>query len=54
VTLAPKASDNTRRLALIGPCRMGWHEGVHKAIEAHFPGATRPAAASADRTGDDK
>jgi nucleoside-diphosphate-sugar epimerase len=33
------ASDNTRRLELIGPCRVGWKEGMRAAIAAHYPGA---------------
>jgi nucleoside-diphosphate-sugar epimerase len=41
VTLAPKASDNTRRRSLIGPCQVTWHDGVARAIEAHFPGAVK-------------
>jgi UDP-glucuronate 4-epimerase len=40
ITLAPKASDNNRRITLIGPCGTRWREGVRRAIEAHFPGAT--------------
>ncbi|WP_432198184.1 NAD-dependent epimerase/dehydratase family protein [Streptomyces sp. bgisy027] len=33
------ASDNTRRRSLIGDCRVGWAEGMRRAIEAHFPNA---------------
>ncbi|KKD06681.1 hypothetical protein TN53_17670 [Streptomyces sp. WM6386] len=33
------ASDNTRRRSLIGDCRVGWEEGMRRAIEAHYPDA---------------
>jgi nucleoside-diphosphate-sugar epimerase len=32
-------SDNGRRHALLGPCRVGWREGMPAAVEAHFVGA---------------
>jgi UDP-glucuronate 4-epimerase len=40
-TLTPKASDNTRRLALVGPCEVDWQDGLPRALEAHFPDALK-------------
>jgi nucleoside-diphosphate-sugar epimerase len=35
------AFDNTRRIALIGRCDVGWRDGVRRTIAAHFPDAIR-------------
>jgi hypothetical protein len=43
VTRNPFVSDNTHRLALIGPCEVEWHEGIRRTVEAHFPGAVKAA-----------
>lgn len=40
-TLRPKASNNDRRRALIGDCRVSWRSGIRRSIEAHFPDAVR-------------
>lgn len=31
------ASDNTRRMELIGPCRVGWREGLRRVFEERYP-----------------
>jgi nucleoside-diphosphate-sugar epimerase len=31
------ASDNTRRIALVGRCRVGWREGMRRMYEARYP-----------------
>jgi UDP-glucuronate 4-epimerase len=35
------ASDNTRRMELIGRCEVHWRDGVTRTIEAHFPGSVK-------------
>jgi nucleoside-diphosphate-sugar epimerase len=40
------ASDNARRLELIGPCSVHWREGMLRAVEAHFPQGAEAAAAA--------
>jgi len=37
VTASPSAADNSRRMRLVGPCRVGWREGIRSSIKAHFP-----------------
>ena len=32
-------SDNTRRLELLGPCRVAWQDGIRRALDAFYPGA---------------
>ena len=31
------AFDNSKRRALIGDCRVGWREGIHRTLQTHFP-----------------
>lgn len=38
---ATSAFDNTRRAALIGPCYVGWRDGIRATLEAHFPDLVR-------------
>ncbi|WP_046468447.1 NAD-dependent epimerase/dehydratase family protein [Allosalinactinospora lopnorensis] len=38
------AFDNTRRQTFIGGCTVDWRTGLRRTLEAHFPGATAPAA----------
>lgn len=44
-------TDNTRRRELIGDCRVGWRNGVARALEAHFP---RETPFTGDSGGDDR
>jgi UDP-glucuronate 4-epimerase len=37
-------SDNSRRRALLGDCRVQWEEGMARAVLAHFPGAFQGVA----------
>ncbi len=34
---SPAVTDNTLRRQLVGDCRVGWREGVARALEAHAP-----------------
>jgi nucleoside-diphosphate-sugar epimerase len=36
-------ADTTLRLGITGPCRIGWHEGMRRTIEARHPEVARPA-----------
>ncbi|MFC0105623.1 NAD-dependent epimerase/dehydratase family protein [Kibdelosporangium aridum] len=31
------AFDNTKRTALIGPCEVGWRDGLRRTLQSHFP-----------------
>lgn len=48
--------DATKRLALTGPCRVGWREGMRRTFEARYPGgvtaATKPATGAAHAMGE--
>jgi UDP-glucuronate 4-epimerase len=39
----PFASDNVRRLGLIGRCEVPWRDAVERTVAAHFPGAFQTA-----------
>jgi nucleoside-diphosphate-sugar epimerase len=41
------ASDNTRRKALIGPCRVAWRDGMRNMYEARYPGGKASGALAA-------
>jgi UDP-glucuronate 4-epimerase len=41
VNFVSHAYDNTRRDKLIGECKIGWKEGIRKALEARFPGSVK-------------
>lgn len=41
---ATSAFDNTRRTALIGPCQVGWRDGIRATLQALFPDLVRQAA----------
>lgn len=38
---SPGLTDDTLRRKLIGDCRIGWREGVRRALGAHFPESMR-------------
>ena len=38
VTAYPRATDNTRRVSLVGECRVKWPEGFRRLIEQRYPG----------------
>jgi len=40
-TLRGSISDNTKRLAITGPCTVDWREGMRRTIAARHPGRTR-------------
>jgi nucleoside-diphosphate-sugar epimerase len=35
------AQDNTKRIGLIGRCKVDWREGVRRTIATHFPGSVK-------------
>ena len=37
-TLRGSIADNTRRLAITGPCTVGWREGMRRTVAARHPG----------------
>jgi nucleoside-diphosphate-sugar epimerase len=37
VTAYPRATDNTRRQALVGECRVPWREGFRRVLADRFP-----------------
>ena len=39
ITFDSFASDNTRRESLIGPCKVGWRDGVRRTLSRRFPDA---------------
>jgi nucleoside-diphosphate-sugar epimerase len=51
-TMRGNALDPTRRMAITGPCRVGWREGMRRMLEARYPdGVTpgQPVGGQADR-----
>ena len=38
VTRPSLLSDNSRRIAMVGQCQIGWREGVRRVIQDHLPG----------------
>ncbi|MFO0690797.1 MAG: NAD(P)-dependent oxidoreductase [Myxococcota bacterium] len=56
VTPVPGASigsvaDPTRRRAITGPCRVGWRDGLRRALETLYPDRVARAAAGRERQG---
>jgi nucleoside-diphosphate-sugar epimerase len=41
--------DNTRRLAITGPCRVGWREGLRRVVESRVAATTPTVRAQAER-----
>jgi nucleoside-diphosphate-sugar epimerase len=41
--------DNTRRLAITGPCQVGWREGLRRVVENRVAAATPTVRAQAER-----
>lgn len=51
VTVVPGASigsavDPTRRLAITGPCRVGWRDGIRRVLEELYPDRVRRATSA--------
>jgi nucleoside-diphosphate-sugar epimerase len=38
ITAYPRATDNTRRVSLVGECKVKWQEGFRRLIEERYPG----------------
>lgn len=36
-TYYPRATDNSKRLSLVGPCKVGWQEGFRRVLAERFP-----------------
>lgn len=36
-TSYPRATDNARRLAAVGPCKVNWRDGFRRLIKHHYP-----------------
>jgi nucleoside-diphosphate-sugar epimerase len=41
VTAYPRATDNTRRISLVGECTVGWQEGFRRVLAERFPEGAR-------------